>query len=224
MTPRRGAGEARRALRDRGRRRGHRGAARASASARCASSTTCASPTSARSSPPFRRGNDGTPQPIDEHPFAIGSRLEIKLGAREELTTTTLFRGDVVSLDLDFGPGSIELLVRGLDRSHVLQRSRRCRTFQNQTSSDIVEKILGEASFDVRDRPERRSARVHPAGQRDRLGLHLAAGRADRLRAGDRGRHGSLPPPGSRPETHGGAGVADHPSLRSGRASPRSSR
>ncbi len=92
----------------------------------------------------------GTPQPLDEHPFAIGGRLEIKLGAREELTTTTLFKGDIVSLDVDFGPGSIELLVRGLDRSHVLQRSRRTRTFQNQTASDIVEKILREAGFDAR--------------------------------------------------------------------------
>ena len=51
---------------------------------------------------------------------------------------------------VDFGPGSIELLVRGLDRSHVLQRSRRTRTFQNQTASDIVEKILREAGFDAR--------------------------------------------------------------------------
>ena len=96
----------------------------------------------------FARPSDGTPQPIDQHPFAIGSHLEIKLGAREELTTTTLFKGHIVSLDADFGPGSVELLVRGLDRSHVLQRSRHVRTFQNQTASDIVEKIVSEAGFD----------------------------------------------------------------------------
>ncbi len=97
----------------------------------------------------FPKGQDGLAEPIDEHPFAIGSHLEIKLGAREDLTTATLFKGDVVSLDLDFGPGSVELLVRGLDRSHQLQRSRKVRTFQNQTSSDIAEKILNEAGFDV---------------------------------------------------------------------------
>ncbi|HJS96398.1 MAG TPA: VgrG-related protein [Solirubrobacteraceae bacterium] len=101
----------------------------------------------------FPKGRDGLGEPIDEHPFAIGSHLEIKLGAREELSTTTLFKGDVVSLDLDFGPGSIELLVRGLDRSHQLQRSRKVRTFQNQTSSDIAEKILNEAGFDVETDP-----------------------------------------------------------------------
>ena len=101
----------------------------------------------------FARPTDGTPQPVDEHPFAIGSRLEVKLGAREELTTKTLFKGDVVSLDADFGPGSIELLVRGLDSSHALQRSRHVRTFQNQTASDIVEKIVHEAGFDSRTDP-----------------------------------------------------------------------
>ena len=82
---------------------------------------------------------------VDEHPFTVGSRLEIKLGAREQLTTTTLFAGDVVSLDAEFGPGTVELLVRGLDSSHTLQRSRNVRTFQNQTASDIVEKILRDA-------------------------------------------------------------------------------
>lgn len=96
----------------------------------------------------FAKQSDGAPPPIDQHPFAIGSHLEIKLGAREELTTTTLFKGDIVSLDADFGPGSVELLVRGFDRSHVLQRSRHVRTFQNQTASDIVEKIVREAGFD----------------------------------------------------------------------------
>ncbi len=101
----------------------------------------------------FPKGHDGLGEPVDQHPFAIGSQIEIKLGAREELTTTTLFKGDIVSLDLDFGPGSVELLVRGLDRSHVLQRSRRTRTFQNQTSSDIAEKILNEAGFDVETDP-----------------------------------------------------------------------
>jgi len=96
----------------------------------------------------FAKQTDGTPQPIDQHPFAIGGRLEIRLGARAELTTKSLFKGDIVSLDADFGPGSVELLVRGFDRSHALQRSRRVRTFQNQTSSDIVESIVREAGFE----------------------------------------------------------------------------
>jgi phage protein D/phage baseplate assembly protein gpV len=99
----------------------------------------------------FPKATKNSAAPIDEHPFSVGSHLEIKLGAREELTTTTLFEGDIVSLDAEFGPGSIELRVRGLDGSHALQRSRNVRTFQNQTASDIVERILrdADADFDV---------------------------------------------------------------------------
>ena len=41
----------------------------------------------------FPKGADGVPEPIDEHPFAIGSHLEIKLGAREELTTSHAVQG-----------------------------------------------------------------------------------------------------------------------------------
>jgi phage protein D len=95
----------------------------------------------------FQKGIEGQGEPIDEHPFEIGKELEIKLGAREDLTTSTLFKGEIVSLELHFGAGSVELLVRGFDRAHALLRSRKVRTFQNQTSSDIVQKIVTEAGF-----------------------------------------------------------------------------
>jgi phage protein D len=101
----------------------------------------------------FPKGKEGQGEPIDEHPFEIGKQLEIKLGAREALTTSSLFKGEIVSLELHFGPGSVELLVRGFDHSHVLLRSRKMRTFQNQTSSDIVEKIVKEAGFEAKSDP-----------------------------------------------------------------------
>lgn len=97
----------------------------------------------------YQKGAEGEDQPIDSHPFDIGKPLEVKLGAREQLTTTCLFKGEIVSLELNFGAGGVELMVRGFDRSHVLIRARHVRTFQNQTTSDIVAKILGEAGFDA---------------------------------------------------------------------------
>jgi Rhs element Vgr protein len=97
----------------------------------------------------YQKGGDGEDQPIDSHPFDIGKPLEVKLGAREQLTTTSLFKGEIVSLELNFGTGGVELMVRGFDRSHVLIRARHVRTFQNQTTSDMVSKILGEAGFDA---------------------------------------------------------------------------
>jgi Rhs element Vgr protein len=101
----------------------------------------------------FPKAEDGQPQPIDQHPFEIGKPLEVKLGAREDLSTKTLFKGQIVSLEVGFGAGGVELLVRGFDRSHVLIRSRKVRTFQNQTSSDIVEKIVKEAGFQAKCDP-----------------------------------------------------------------------
>ncbi|MGH2892381.1 MAG: VgrG-related protein [Solirubrobacteraceae bacterium] len=95
----------------------------------------------------YQKGKEGEDQPIDSHPFDIGKSLEVKLGARDQLTTTSLFKGQVVSQQLNFGAGGVELMVRGFDRSHALIRARKVRTFQNQTTSDIVSKVLGEAGF-----------------------------------------------------------------------------
>jgi len=95
----------------------------------------------------FPKGEPGQDEPIDRHPFDIGRKLEVRLGSREGLTTTSLFKGEIVTLEPSFGAGTVELLVRGFDRSHVLLRSRKVRTFQNQTSSDIVSKIVQEAGF-----------------------------------------------------------------------------
>jgi phage protein D/phage baseplate assembly protein gpV len=97
----------------------------------------------------FPKGQPGQDEPIDGHPFEIGKQLEIRLGARESLTTSTLFRGDILTLEPKFGAGSVELLVRGFDHSHVLQRSRRSVAYTNMTASDIVQKIASTAGFEA---------------------------------------------------------------------------
>jgi phage protein D/phage baseplate assembly protein gpV len=95
----------------------------------------------------YQKGDPGEDQPIDGHPFDIGKGLEVRLGAADALTTTTLFKGQIVSLELDFGAGGVELHCRGFDRSHALIRSRTAQTFQNMTSSDIVAKVVQAAGF-----------------------------------------------------------------------------
>jgi phage protein D len=95
----------------------------------------------------FPKGEPGQSEPIDESPFDIGGSLEIRLGARDELTTSAVFKGEIVTLEPRWRAGGVELLVRAYDHSHVLMRSRKVRTFQNQTSSDIVSKLLTEAGF-----------------------------------------------------------------------------
>jgi phage protein D len=81
---------------------------------------------------------------IDSHPFDIGKKLEVRLGAKEEQATQTLFKGDIVTLEPSFGSGGVALTIRAYDRAHLLHRSRRVRTFQNQTASDIVQSVCGD--------------------------------------------------------------------------------
>jgi len=101
---------------------------------------------------------------IDTQPFEIGKQIEVRLGAADELVPQTLFKGQVVTLEPEFGSGGCSVLVRAYDRSHLLHRSRQARTFQNQTSSDIVEKIVKEAGLTPKCDP---SGQPHDFVQQD---------------------------------------------------------
>jgi uncharacterized protein involved in type VI secretion and phage assembly len=91
---------------------------------------------------------DGKPPSfgIDQNPFQIGTdALEVRLGPRDKRDPpTTLFKGEIVTLEPEFGGGGCMLIVRAYDKSHRLHRSRKIRVFQNQTASDIVHTIAGE--------------------------------------------------------------------------------
>lgn len=84
---------------------------------------------------------------VDSMPFEIGKPIEVRLGAAAERMPQTLFKGEIVTLEPTFGAGGCSVSVRAYDRSHVLHRARRVRTFQNQTTSDIVKKVVTEAGL-----------------------------------------------------------------------------
>ena len=84
---------------------------------------------------------------VDSQPFEIGKPVEVRLGAAAERTPQTLFKGEIVALEPTFGAGGCSVTMRAYDKSHVLHRSRHVRTFQNQTTSDIVTKVLTEAGL-----------------------------------------------------------------------------
>ena len=89
---------------------------------------------------------DGSPpyQLLDESKFEIGKDLEVRLGSTGESTTQSLFKGEIVTVEPEFTGGGAALVVRAYDRTHRMMRSRKQRAFQDQTSSDIVNKICGE--------------------------------------------------------------------------------
>ncbi len=101
---------------------------------------------------------------VDEQPFQIGKAIEVRLGAAAERVPQTLFEGEVVALEPTFGAGGCSVTVRAYDRSHVLHRARRVRTFQNQTTSDIVRKVVTEAGLVARCEP---SGEPHEFVQQD---------------------------------------------------------
>lgn len=92
--------------------------------------------------PPQPSGNPF--QALDDSALIIGAQLEVRLGSTESLTTQTLFKGEIVTIEPDFQAGGVALVVRAYDRSHRMFRTRKQRAFTNQTVSDIVEKICGE--------------------------------------------------------------------------------
>jgi uncharacterized protein involved in type VI secretion and phage assembly len=86
---------------------------------------------------------------IDSMPFKIGGAVEVRLGATDDRADVpkTLFKGQIATLEPEFGAGGCAVTIRAYDRSQLLYRSRKSRAFQNQTSSDIVQKLVQEAGL-----------------------------------------------------------------------------
>jgi phage protein D/phage baseplate assembly protein gpV len=86
---------------------------------------------------------------LDGSAFKVGAELEVKLGSTEETTTQTLFKGEIVTVEPTFQAGHVAMVVRAYDRSHRMMRSRKQRTFLNQTISDIVKKVAADSGIRV---------------------------------------------------------------------------
>jgi uncharacterized protein involved in type VI secretion and phage assembly len=75
--------------------------------------------------------------------FNVGDEVEVG----ESSTSTTLIKGEVTSVEAEFGNAGQRLTVRGHDKSHRLHRARKYRTFLQQKDSDIASTLAGEASI-----------------------------------------------------------------------------
>jgi uncharacterized protein involved in type VI secretion and phage assembly len=84
---------------------------------------------------------------VDDHPFELGKTLEIKLAAPTASTTRSLFKGDIVAHEHDFGQKGLTLVIRAYDKAHKLNRQRKTRTFQQMSASDMVKKIVQDAGL-----------------------------------------------------------------------------
>lgn len=84
---------------------------------------------------------------VDDGLFELGKELEIKMGAIGENTSTSIFKGELVAFEPEFAADGINLVIRGYDKSHRLQRERKVRTWQDVGVSDIVQRITSEAGL-----------------------------------------------------------------------------
>ena len=91
--------------------------------------------------PAITEGSGNPFQGLDDSKFEVGAELEVKLGATEDRTTKTIFKGEIVTVEPDFQAGGASMVVRAYDRSHRMMRSRRQRTYIDVTISDIVRTI-----------------------------------------------------------------------------------
>jgi phage protein D len=87
---------------------------------------------------------------MDTHPLQLGKDIEIKTGATGSRSTSTIFKGQIVSLEPEFGSNGAVIVARALDKGHKLQRVRKVRTFQQMSASNMVSKIANEAGLTPR--------------------------------------------------------------------------
>jgi phage protein D/phage baseplate assembly protein gpV len=79
---------------------------------------------------------------VDRHPFQVGATVEVRAGGIEDRSPGgVLFKGEVAAMEPEFAEGGLTIAVRAYDQSFKLHAARRTRTFQDQTSADIVRRV-----------------------------------------------------------------------------------
>ena len=88
---------------------------------------------------------------IDDDQLAPGKTIQIAIKAGR--STQTLFDGEIVELEPDFGPSTQRLMVRAFDRLHRLARGRHVRSFVNVSDGDLVRRLAQEVGLQAKVGP-----------------------------------------------------------------------
>jgi uncharacterized protein involved in type VI secretion and phage assembly len=81
---------------------------------------------------------------IDGATINVGNKIEAKLGAPGSTTTTSVFKGEVVSVEADIGPLGAQVAIVAFDKSHRLRRNTHVQTFTQVTLADIATQIASK--------------------------------------------------------------------------------
>lgn len=95
-----------------------------------------------------RETEQGTTAWTDDQRLALGTAVEISMGYGDD--RESLIVGEIGALEPSFSiAGPPTLIVRGYDRRHRLNGTRRTRSFVDQTDSSIAEQICADAKVAV---------------------------------------------------------------------------
>jgi len=84
---------------------------------------------------------------IDDRTFAIGSDAEVLFQAPDTSSATSVFKGQITSLEPDFDEDGAVMAVRGYDRSHLLNGTPRTATYQSVTFGDIAQTVAARGGL-----------------------------------------------------------------------------
>src|SRR5262245_27401384 len=82
---------------------------------------------------------------VDSIPLESGADVEILLAAIDATSLTSVFKGQIASLEPEFSAAGTTLAARAYDGSHLLHQTKRTQTFQNMTAADIARKVALKA-------------------------------------------------------------------------------
>jgi phage protein D len=84
---------------------------------------------------------------VDSSPLKLGAKLEIKAGKLNATAPETIFKGQIAAVEPEFTPQGVVLSARAYDESHKLNRTKKSRTFQQMSASDMAKKVAGESGL-----------------------------------------------------------------------------
>src|SRR4051794_23941103 len=84
---------------------------------------------------------------VDSNPLDVGAEVEVLFAGSDQNTRTSVLKGQVTSLEPEFGPEGVVIAGRAYDHSHRLTRSKETHTYQTMTAGDIAKKVAGRAGL-----------------------------------------------------------------------------
>jgi phage protein D len=88
---------------------------------------------------------------MDGKTFPLGKPLKVVLGSAERNEAATVFDGLITGLEPEFTRHGVTLLVHGLDRAQLLQRTPRTATYQQMTYGQIATQLAASADLSAAD-------------------------------------------------------------------------